>query len=298
MRKLIVLMLALMMLLTGSAFTEEAFRIVSPEGAPALAAAGVKENLRTVAADEIAGVFAKEEADFIIAPVNAGAKLFKAGKSTYRLVAVVTWGNLVFASQIPDFSPKMIDGRSITLFGENTINASVALFILEQKGIIPSEINYLATAQQTQALLLEKPDSIVMTAEPAATVAGMKNEAVKTYSLTELYAEITGDDGFVQAGLFVREKTLQEKPEQVKNWIAMLEDSANRCMNDPEAVAKDAVELGIMPNENIAVKALPQCNIRFVYAKDAQEQIEKTVYLDPAQYGGDIPADDFYYVAE
>lgn len=297
MKKVIVLLFA-MILMMATASADTSFLIISPEGAPALAAAGVKDNLETVAADGIAGVFAKEEADFIIAPVNAGAKLYKAGKSSYRLVAVVTWGNLVFASQLPGFTPEMIDGRAITLFGENTINASVALYILEQKGIVPSEVNYLASAQETQALLLKESEAIVMTAEPAATVARVKNEAVTTWSLSDLYYEITGNEGFVQAGLFVRAKTLEEKPEEVKDWIAQLQESAERCTNEPEAVAKDAAEMGIMPNETIALKAIPACNIRFVTAGEAREQIEATVALDPIQYGGEAPADDFYYGEE
>ena len=28
------------------------------------------------------------------------------------------------------------------------------------------------------------------------------------------------------------------------------------------------------------------------------EQVEKTVAIDPAQFGGEAPADDFYYGAE
>jgi hypothetical protein len=30
-------------------------------------------------------------------------------------------------------------------------------------------------------------------------------------------------------------------------------------------------------------------------AKEAKELIEKTVAVDPAQFGGEVPADDFYY---
>ena len=291
-------LIALILLIAGTALADESFSIVSPDGAPALAAAALKDNLQTVAADEIAAVFAKEEADFIIAPVNAGAKLFRVGKSTYRLAAVVTWGNLVFASQIQDFTPETIQGRPLVLFGENTINASVALYILEQKGIVPSEISYLASAKATQELLLEDPEAVVLTAEPAATVAGIKNEAVTSCSLSDMYAEITGNVGFVQAGLFVREKTIQEKPEETKTWLALIRQSADRCAEDPEAAAKDAVELGILPNENIALKALPGCNIRFVPAAEAREQIEAVAAIDPAQFGGEAPADEFYYDAE
>ena len=84
------------------------FKVSAPSGAPALALAAMAVNepeaYTFVAADTIAAEFAGNNADFIIAPLNAGAKLYKAGKSTYKLGAVVTWGNLYFASQKADFA--------------------------------------------------------------------------------------------------------------------------------------------------------------------------------------------------
>lgn len=297
-KKFVLFSLAVMMMIFGTAFAEGTYRIEAPDGAPALTVSALKDNVQTVDAGAIAASFSSEEADFIIAPVNAGAKLFKAGKSTYRLTAVVTWGNLVFASQIPDFSLETMNEREVVLFGENTINASVALYILNEKGIHPGEISYLAAAKNTQELLLNDPESIVMTAEPAATVAKMKNENIQTISLADLYKEISNDDGYVQAGLFVREKTIEEHPEEVNEWIAEIKASADRCTDDPEATAKDAVEMGIMPNEKIVLNSIQNCNIRFVGAKDARDMIEKTISIDPSQYGGEVPADEFYYDAE
>ena len=156
MKKLIVLLAALLLSLTAAS-AEEGMRIVAPAGAPALAVCAMKENVETISAETIVTALQEATADFVIAPVNAGAMQYKKGKSTYRLAAVVTWGNLVFASQIDGFVPDMINGRVLTLFGENTINATVALYILKEKGIEPSEIDYLGGASATQQLLLSDP---------------------------------------------------------------------------------------------------------------------------------------------
>ena len=163
MKRLIALMICLMMA-TAFAYAEEnAFTLTAPSGAPAIAAAKLAEDdpehFRFIAADTIAAEFSKNEADFIIAPINAGAKLFKAGKSSYILGAVITQGNLVFASQREGFTMDDINGAKVTLFGENTINASVALFVLEQKGIVPLEVEYLAGAAETQTLLMNDAES-------------------------------------------------------------------------------------------------------------------------------------------
>ena len=173
MKKLIALVLAALLALSLCAAGAEGLTLTAPSGAPALAVATLAtqnpEAFTFISAETIPAAFAANEADFIIAPINAGAKLYKAGKSTYKLAAVVTWGNLYFASQKADFKPEDMNGADITLFGENTINASIALYTLKQNGIEPKSVSYLAGAANTQSLLLTDENAIVLTAEPALT---------------------------------------------------------------------------------------------------------------------------------
>ena len=304
MKKWTAILLAVLMMLTAAAAgAEDGFLIVAPAGAPAMAVAGIwaenNDAVKTINADTIAEAFGSAEADFIIAPINAGAKLFKAGKSTYRLAAVVTWGNLVFASKAEGFTPEMMGGKKLVLFGENTINASLALYVLEKMGIVPSEIEYLAGAAETQALLLGgDADTFVLTAEPAVTAAKMKDESITSVPLNDLYKEITGFDGFAQAGLFVREQTAAEHPELVTEALEKIRSSVEMCESDPETVAKNVVAMEILPKEPVALKALPGCAIRWAAAEDAREQIETTAGIDLKQYGGELPADDFYFSGE
>jgi len=305
MKKIISTILALVLALSlgAVALAEGELTVTAPNGAPALAiAAFAAENdgmYTPVAADAIAAAFADKEADFIIAPINAGAKLFKAGKSTYRLAAVVTWGNLFIASQKADLKAEDLNGAAVVLFGENTINASVVLYALEKNGITPGEVTYLAGADKTKDLLLEDENVIVVTAEPALTAAKLsaqKNgKTVSAISVNELLKQATGDDGYAQAGLFIKAETAEAQPDAVKAWLAKAEEACGKCTADVDAVAEAAVKLEILPNAKVAAAAIPGCAIRYVSAKDAKELIEKTVAIDPAQFGGEVPADDFYY---
>jgi len=268
MKKMISVILALVMALSLCAFasaeenTDSALislTVTSPSGAPALALSVLADqypaNYTYIAADEIAAAFAKKEADFIVAPINAGAKLYKLGKSTYKLAAVVTWGNLFIASQKADLKQEDLNGASVVLFGENTINASMVLYALEKNGIKPGDVSYLASASETQKLLLNDADAIVVTAEPALTAA----------------------------------KITAKKDEKAISSIC------ESCSADAGKVAAIAEKLEILPNAKVAEAALPGCAIRFMAAKEAKELIEKTVAVDPAQFGGEVPADDFYY---
>ena len=277
-------------------------RISAPSGAPALAlaslAAQAPDQYTFVLAETIAAEFAGGTADFIIAPVNAGAKLFKAGKSSYRLGAVISWGNLFFASQKADFKPEDMNGAEITLFGEDTINASVALYALAQNGIVPAGVSYLAGAANTQQLLLTDENAVVLTAEPALTAARMKNDHITAYSLNELYKAATGYDGYAQAGLFIRAELIETSPETVNAYLALAAESCGKCSTDTAAVAEAAAALEILPNAKVAMKAIPGCAIRYLAAPEAKEQVERTAGIDLAQFGGALPSDDFYYGAE
>ena len=281
---------------------DNGFRVSAPSGAPALALATMAvdepEAYTFVAADTIAAEFAGNNADFIIAPLNAGAKLYKAGKSTYKLGAVVTWGNLYFASQKADFALEDINGAEVTLFGENTINASVALYVLAENGITPGNVSYLAGAANTQSLLLTDENAIVLTAEPALTAAKMKNENITAYAVNELYKNVTGFDGYTQAALFIKAETLAEQPEAVAAFLEQAAEAVGKCTSDVEAVAEAAVKLEILPNVKVATSAIPNCAIRWMNALNAKEQVEATANIDLTQFGGSVPADDFYYGAE
>lgn len=280
----------------------DAITVSSPNGAPAVALALLAEkqpeNYTYVAAETIAAEFAQGKADVIIAPINAGAKLFKVGKSSYQLAAVVTWGNLYFASQKKNFKIKDIKKSGVTLFGENTINASIALFSLSKNGIEPKSVAYLAGAAQTQSLLLTDKNAVVVTAEPALTAAKMKNPAITAYPLNELYKKASGFDGYAQAGLFVKKETASEKEGALKAFLSQAEKAVNAAASDTGAVAKAAVALEILPNVKIAESAIPNCNLRYVPAKEARKAIEATALVDVQQFGGALPADDFYYAAE
>lgn len=276
--------------------------VVSPNGAPGLALATLAvenpDRYTYIAAETISAEFAKAEADFIIAPINAGAKLFKAGKSGYQLAAVVTWGNLYFASQKEGFSLADMSDATVTLFGESTVNSSVALYALTANGITPGTVEYLAGAANTQALLLSDPDAIVLTAEPALSAARLKSDSITAFAVNDLLENAIGSAGYTQAGLFVNGDLAANEPELVEAFLAQAQQAVDQCVNDVAAVAEAAVALEILPNVKVAQSAIPNCAIRYLAAWDAKALVEATTQIDLSQYGGAVPADGFYYGAK
>ncbi|NLJ64359.1 MAG: hypothetical protein GX337_03075 [Christensenellaceae bacterium] len=289
--------------MSAMAYAEEyVVKVSSPSGAPGLAlvtlAVQAPENYTYLTAETITAEFSNGTADFIIAPLNAGAKLYKMGKSNYKLAAVVGWGNLFIASQRENFTLDDINGAEITMFGEKTINSSITKFVLAENGIKPANIEYLAGASNTQKLLLSDAESIVLTAEPALTAARTKNDRITAYSVNELYKAATGHDGFTQAGLFVKAETIENHPDVVEDYLEKVKESCGKCVSDIPAVAEAAAAMEILPNKKVAMSAIPNCTIRYMSALDAREQIEITANIDLKQFGGAVPADDFYYGAK
>ncbi len=274
-------------------------KIASPSGAPAIGLASLAvenpDQYTFVAAETITAEFANGTSDFIVAPINAGAKLFSMGKSSYKLGAVISWGNLFFASQRPNFKLEDMDGADITLFGENTINASLALYSLSKNGIEPKSVSYLASAANTQQLLLTNPEAIVLTAEPALTAAKTKKPEIQGYSLNSLYEMASGNNGFPQAGIFIKEELIINSPEMVDAYLKAVKESCDRCSSDLESVANAVVSLELLPSVGIGLKSIPNCAVRYVSAQEAREEIEQTALIDIKQFGGVLPSLDFYY---
>jgi len=282
--------------------------VVAPQGAPAAAVANLavdnKDNYSFINANNISEEFTSKQKDIIIAPVNAGAKLYKANKSTYKLGAVITWGNLYFATRRTDIENiEDLNGKEVTLFGESTINSSLAKYVLAQKNITPT-YKFVGSAEDTKTLLTseEKSDVIVMTAEPALTAVSnqlkQKGINVVSFSISDLYKEVSNNSEFTQAALFIKKDTIDNHKKLVDKFLDDVKSSCDLLSTDVERTANNIISLnntGLPAALPVLKVALPKCNIKFVSAKDAKTSVEKTANIDLTQFGGAIPSDDFYY---
>ena len=98
--------------------------------------------------------------------------------------------------------------------------------------------------------------------------------------------------------LHLRAETAADRPAEAAAWLEKIRASADLAESDPAAMAAAAEKAGIMPKAKVAELAIPGCSIRFVPAAEAREALEKTAQIDLTQFGGELPADDFYYAAE
>ncbi len=282
--------------------------VVAPSGAPAIALGNIaindKDNYTFIAADTIGAQFSAKQKDIIVAPINAGAAQFKSGASTYKLGAVLTWGNLVIATGREDIQTiNDINGKDLTAFGGNTINYSYVKHVLDSNNVTPNYVTPLADAAATNSLLISDPNNIVVTAEPAVTAAttkvlSEKGVTLKKFPLYDLYKDSSGNIlEYTQAALFISESAITNHKTVVDKYLVDLEESIKLFGTNLDKSVENIVSLQIngLPGAPVLKKAIPGCNIKYKSAKDAKTSVERTANIDLSKFGGAVPSDEFYY---
>lgn len=302
-KKLCTLILLVGALMLGSCAEEKIkLTVIAPSGAPAMALGDLAINHTedysielNKSAAALKAAFGSAEADVIVAPINLGAQMYIQNQS-YQLASVLTWGNLYFASQKPDFKLADLDGANVTLFGQGTINDIIVQYILSSKSItLGTDSTYLADTNLTNSELLQNANAIVLVAEPALSAAKSKNSNITSISIQDLYKEVSGQKSYPQAGCFIKAETAINHKKAITSFLSDLKDSADLCNTNGSTAAEYAVELEIGANAAIVESAIPNCNIEYVKASSAKKDIEAMVEIKAQLFGGAKPVDEFYY---
>ena len=282
---------------------KETIKLLTPAGTPLMAIAGIigseGVNVESVNGPEnlIAGL-SKKSHDLIIAPLTAGAKLSIAGKTSYKLEAVLTINNTYIISKgsttltnIPD-----LKGKNVIAYGQNQ-TADIALKnALKKANIETSEVdityeNDVATA--TSTFMGGSDYDYCLSAEPQITNLKVKKGAnLKTLDLKDYMTNTV-----YQAGIFVNPDANQtrcnEVIEDIKNNVTYLNGNAS------EYAAKVVDKNAFLTNLGIEALAacIPNANLVFIKAKDNKDTINayftELNTANPNILGGMV-TDEFY----
>lgn len=227
--------------------------------------------------------------DIIVAPVNAGAKLYNIGKSTYKLAGILTWGNQFFASQNQSFTIDSLNNKEITIFGEKTVNELELDIVLNEKGINVTK-TYVANPVLAMSTLLADANAMVLTAEPALTAQkGDKN--IISYSLNDLYKEVTTYDA-PQAAVFVSENAYSKHKELIEDFLEDLEEETAEINDDTKDAIAAFTSLG---GSGVPAAAILGSKIKFKSAQDSKAALQYLVSKDVAR---DIPTADKIFIKQ
>ena len=236
-------------------------------------------------ADPLQAAFVNPEPqyDLIIAPSNLGMKLASAGKTTYKLLGIVTWGNLyIVAKDGIELDPS--SWEKIASFGEQSVTGIVFNDVFGEELSEDQIIWYNSTAEASAALLSDEVD-VAMLAEPnvTASIAKAKQNDVTLNiigDLQQLYAGASGL-GFPQAAIYVQEDVYAEKTEQVDALFETMSSFSNEASSMDAAVLEllidttgGAERFGV-PSSTIVSKAWNRMNIHVEPAGSHLDDLEQ-----------------------
>ena len=231
------------------------YKVMSPDGAPTMAIAKMmKDNAifgtaqgeyQIIGGDRVASSFTSGEADFIIAPTNAGVQL-SVKTDNYRLVAVTSWGNLYLVGKtdlrtreecasaqefMQQFQGKTVD----SIGGKEQVPGKTF-----DKLLALSDVNGEVGTKTNDLILSGLSDGSVelgILGEPDVTDAIKNVQGVKRLAdISSLWKEVTGLD-FPQAALFVKKSIIEQDKASVTAFLQSLSASIE-YLNASSANAK------------------------------------------------------------
>jgi len=272
-----------------------------PSGSPALAQLYLEDNTDDYSVDVVQGAdplvaaFGSKSHDFIFAPTNLGAKLYK-NSPDYIFIASVVFGNyyLVTASD-STFDLASLDNGEITVFGANSTGDIILRYILSEAEINVT-ITYVDSVATASSLFIANNSLVILSAEPSLSVLLNANSEIDVIDLQEEYQTLTGEDSYPQAGVFAK-STL--KKSVINNFLDDLEASITSVNANPAAAALLATSLGYTFGETVLQTAIPNSHLGFLSAQDSKTDLEAyfnvIISMNSALIGGALPEEAFYY---
>lgn len=303
-KKLFTVMLLIfgLLLLVGCGEEDnKTYKVLLPSGTPLMAVGGLLDDAEfdfkvVNGQDPLISGFTSAEYDMIIAPINLGTKFYIAGKSNYQFKAIITTNNTYIISKGEISSLNDLQGKKITAFGASAAPGLALKGALDIKGI-DATVNYQNSAADVMMLYSSNTDDsdFYLSAEP--NITKIEDKTGKPINKISLQEQIKDElPVLIQACLFVNPNS------NVSNKVInKIKENIENMNKNPENYAKQVLNKNDFFNglgESVIAKAIPNCNIDFIEAKDNKDVITK--YYDflnkyqNAVLGGKTPSEEFY----
>lgn len=259
-------------------------------------------------ADEVTPKLIQGETDIAAVPANLASVLYNKTEGQIQVLAVNTLGVLYIVENGDSIhSVSDLAGRTIYASGKGSIPEYALNFILEKNGLTPGTdvtIEWKSEHSECVSALAQDPEGIAMLPQPFVTTAQAKNPNLKVaLDLTEEWDKVMENEetksSLLTGVVVVRKEFAEENPEAVEDFMDRYADSVKYVNDNVEEAAKLVGNYDIV-TEDVAVKAIPECNIVCITGEDMKEQLSGYLAVlkdaNPESIGGELPGDDFYYI--
>lgn len=255
------------------------------------------------AADDIVGKITTGEVDIAAVPTNLASALYQKTNGGVKMLAVNTLGVLYLLDSTGEIqSVEDLRGKTLYASGEGSVPQYVFDYILTQNGLDPQTdvtIEYKSEHSELAALAVSGGAPICILPEPFVTQVQGKNASIKTaLNLTEEWEKITDGTQLAMGSIIVRREYLEQHKDAVDKFMSEYKASTEYANSNPGQTAKIVGEKDIMPEE-VAKKAIPNCNIVFLAGSEMKESVtgfyQVLLETQPKSIGGKLPDDVFFY---
>ena len=258
--------------------------------------------------DAVVPLIVRGDVDIAAIPANLASVLYNRTEGKLAAVAVNTLGVLYIVENGDSIhSVSDLAGRTIYASGKGSTPEYALNFILEKNGLTPGTdvtIEWKSEHSECVSALAQDPEGIAMLPQPFVTTAQAKNPNLKVaLDLTEEWDKVMENEetksSLLTGVVVVRKEFAEENPEAVEDFMDRYADSVEYVNDNVEEAAKLVGNYDIV-TEDVAVKAIPECNIVCITGEDMKEQLSGYLAVlkdaNPESIGGELPGDDFYYI--
>lgn len=167
--------------------------------------------------------------DFIIAPIINVSKLQMENKTSYKLVGIMSWGNLVILGQ-PNTD---INSAKLAMFAPMGVPGVMTKHLLEKEGLSP-ELSTVPTMADAMSLYLGGHVDTVLMAYPLAQTLIDQHGATILMDVQATYEKHSGLSNYPQAGLYVSESFYHDHKKEVTSMMNQLIETHDKNRLTPE----------------------------------------------------------------
>lgn len=254
--------------------------------------------------DMLTAMMSNGQVQVAATPSNTAAILYNKGVKI-QLLDITTWGVLHLITRRDDIkSLPDLKGKTLMSFFRGGMPDIVTRYLAGKQGMDfdkDVDVSYASSPMEGMQMFLAGKAETIILPEPAVTAAMLKSKMVgqplNTFSLQDVWTEVTGRTRMPQAGTLVLSDWAEKNPEKLAQIKASIKNSVDWMNTEKEACAAlGAKEFGL-PTP-IVRKSLDNVHMQRVSAVEAREELEffftALSELSPKLIGGKLPDDGFY----
>ena len=286
---------------------EYSFNIAALKGPTAIGLVNMMENQQNnnyeifATPDEVVTKILNQEVDIAAIPANLASVLYNKTDGDISVLAINTLGVLYVVENGDTIkSIEDLKGKTIYSTGKGATPEYALNYILKKAGILNDvKIEFKTEHSELATLLAEGKADIAILPQPFVTLAMEKNPNLRiALNLEEEWEKLDNDNNMVTGVLVARNSVIEENKDAINDFLDRYKYSVLETGSDLEETSNLVEKYNILPKE-IALKAIPNCNIVYIDGDDMKKLLSNYLMIlnseNPKSIGGKLPDENFYY---